>query len=556
MSAALSEPLPEDDGPDLSPPQPIEFRKPSRTPTVASGDSPAGQTPIQAKAPRASHNATQKLMRIAQDRVLPMRATDGSLMAAKKDKPHLVYPLSGLNSEALVPVFLDYVNTHGKPAPKEAMNALRSLVEMQAVDSEPCKVYQRVAWVDDTIWLDTGWADGSVIRVDADGWEVVSSCPVRFSRSAVTGGVPDPRGADGNSEALSQFVHCDERDLPLVWAVLVTTWFTDVPQPVFSILGGADSGKSTTMGFLMDLVDPSTTQPGGTLDKDVRTLKAIASTRRVMCFDNVSRVDAEMSDLLARISTGGELLSRALYSNDTAHITQLMRPVWLNGIMDGFQRGDLASRAVRVELLPVAPSKRASIEDLKARWAVLRPAIFAGLLDLTVEVLRGRDELSPSGKHRNVEFERNLLTIDALWDTSGAQRLEEQAEDLAETVLDGSTFGMVWRRAVAQARQSWQPSLFGDETDALSKDNKYLDPASPLARNDHLFQRHTPEQLMNIINNCAEDEGEKRVLPQTTKRFGEELKRIGPQLESVLGVSITKSRESQQRYYEVRDLRA
>lgn len=555
MSAALSEPLPEDDGPNFSAPQPIESRKPSHRESAPSGDSPAGQPPTQAKPPRASHNATQKLMRIAQEQTLPMRTTDGSLMAAKKDKPHLVYPLNGLNSEALVPVFLEYVNAHGKPAPKEAMNALRSLVEMQAVDSEPCVVYRRAAWVDGIIWLDTGWADGSVIRVDADGWEVVSACPVRFSRSQVTGGVPDPRGADGKRDALNQFVHCAEQDLPLVWAILVTTWFTDVPQPVFSILGGADSGKSTTMGFLMDLVDPSTTQPGGTLDKDVRTLKAIASTRRVMCFDNVSRVDAEMSDLLARISTGGELLTRALYSNDTAHITQLMRPVWLNGIMDGFQRGDLASRAVRLELLSVAPSERKSVEDLRARWAKHRPSIFAGLLDLTVEVLRCRDEVSSSGKHRNVEYERNLITIDTLWGTMGAERLEEQAEDLAQTVLDSSTFGMVWRRAVAQAREYWQPTLFEDEGGVMQTTHRYTGPIVPEARNDHLFQKHTAEQLMNIINEVADD-SERRMMPQTAKRFGEELLRIKPQLEAVLGVRVDKPRKSHQRYYVIKDLRA
>ena len=556
MSAALSEPPPEDDGPDLSAPQPIKFRKPSRSESAASGESPVGDSLPSTRQPRASRSATQKLMAIAQERVLPLRTTDGSLVAAKKDRPHLVYPLNGLNSEALVPVFLEYVNTHGKPAPKEAMNALRSLVEMQAVDSESCAVYQRAAWVDGTIWLDTGWADGSVIRVDPDGWEVVSSCPVRFSRSQVTGGVPDPRDVDGNSDALNQFVHCAEQDLPLVWSVLVTSWFTNVPQPVFSILGGADSGKSTTMGFLMDLVDPSTTQPGGTLDKDVRTLKAIASTRRVMCFDNVSRVDAEMSDLLARISTGGELLTRALYSNDTAHITQLMRPVWLNGIMDGFQRGDLASRAVRVELLAVAPSERASIEDLKARWAVLRPGIFAGLLDLTVEVLRRRDEVSPSGQHRNVEFERNLLTIDALWDTAGAERLEEQAEDLAQTVLDSSTFGMVWRRAVGEARQMWQPSLFRDDAGVETVEYTYVGPVVPFGRDEHLFQTHTPEQLMKVVYAFADD-GEKHLLPQTTRRFGEELKRIKPQLEACLGIQVDKGpRKSHQRYYVVRDLRA
>ena len=554
MSAMMSDPLPWDNDPADGASNKHAHGDRPRTSSFGTPTNPGGQGPTSTKGPKPSRNAIQRLMAIAEDRVVPLRTTDGSLMAAKKDKPHLVYPLNGLNSEALVPVFLDYVNTYGKPAPKEAMNALRSLVEMQAVASEPCVVYQRAAWVDGTIWVDTGWSDGSAIRVNEDGWQVVSSCPVHFSRSQVTGGVPDPRGVDGNTQALKEFVHCAEEDLPLVWAVLVTTWFTDVPQPVFSVLGGADSGKSTTMRFLLDLVDPSTTQAGSTLSKDERVLKALAAARRVMCFDNVSGVDQATSDLLARTATGGEMASRALYTNDAAHITQLMRPVWLNGIMDGFHRGDLASRAVRVELHPVAPEKRVSVEELKARWADLRPAIFAGLLDLMVDVLARRHAMRPAGKHRNVEFERNLLTIDVLWSTSGAQRLEEHTQVLAETVLDGSTFGMVWRRAVAQEREHWQPSLFEGEDGVTQVSPRYVGSVVPEARTERLFQRHTTAQLMDIINTFAED-GEKRMMPQTTKRFGEELLRIRPQLESVLGVRVEKTRKGQQRYYVIEDLR-
>jgi len=203
----------------------------------------------------------------------------------------------------------------------------------------------------------------------------------------------------------------------------------------------------------------------------------------------------------------------------------------------------------------VAAAERVAVEDLQERWAAQRAAIFAGLLDLTVEVLSRRQQMVPSGKHRNVEFERNLLTIDALWGTDGAQRLEEQAEDLAQTVLDGTTFGMVWRRAVAQERAYWQPTLFEDADGVEQTGFEYTGPVVPFGRSDRLFQRHTTEELMSIINGCADD-SEKRAMPQTTKSFGEQLTRIRAQLESCLGIEITRPRVSGQRYVEIQDVQS
>ncbi|CAB4970139.1 MAG: hypothetical protein F2840_16390 [Actinobacteria bacterium] len=267
-----------------------------------------------------------------------------------------------------------------------------------------------------------------------------------------------------------------------------------------------------------------------------------------MCFDNASRIDAEMSDLLARISTGGELLSRALYTDDQAHITELLRPVWLNGIMSGFSRGDLASRAVVVELLPVEPQDRLSMEDLNSQWAEERPAIFAGLLTLTVDVLRKRDSMRPTGLHRHAEFERNLLVIDEVLGTHGAERLAEQAGALNEAVLDATTLGMAMRRAVEEARGHHQASLFNTTPQI---------PRLPgsVGRDDHLFQKHTAAGLMAIVASAV-DERHQRDLPQTPKAFGEALSRLTPALRSCLDVEITRPRVSGTRYIMVKDLRA
>ncbi|MEK8107429.1 hypothetical protein NKG94_23930 [Micromonospora sp. M12] len=42
-----------------------------------------------------------------------------------------------------------------------------------------------------------------------------------------------------------------------------------------------------------------------------------------------------MSDLLCRVATGGELTTRELYTNDGAHVSDLLVPVWLTSIDSG-----------------------------------------------------------------------------------------------------------------------------------------------------------------------------------------------------------------------------
>lgn len=508
---------------------------------------PLGVDEPQAASPRL--NAAQKLLAAASKEVALAQSKDGTLMAALARQPHLMYAMAGPNPRALVPVFLQYFAENGKPAPKDAIAQVRSTLEMEASTYPPITIQLRAAREAGEIWLDTGWDDGSVIHVTASGWTVESSCPVHFRRSQVTASLADPRHVESDLSRLSRYVHCSPEDLPLVYAVLVTTWFSDVPQPVFSLFGPADSGKTTAMRFLLDLVDPSHTQAGGVLDKDPRNLKAVASIRRVMCFDNASRIDGDTSDLLARISTGGELVSRALYTDDQAHITELLRPVWLNGIMSGFTRGDLASRAVSVDLLPVPADERVAVEDLNRSWQQDRPAILAGLLDLAVAVLASRAEVAVTGAHRNAEFERNLIAIDALLGTDGAGRLAMQAQALSEAVLDATTFGMAFRRAVTAARAGRQPSLFhfGSAADAC-------DDIDGFDRDEYLFQRHTTQTLMYILKETV-DEKQQRDLPQTSKAFGEALTRHESVLRTCLSIEIDRSqRKSGQRFIIIRDL--
>ena len=194
------------------------------------------------------------------------------------------------------------------------------------------------------------------------------------------------------------------------------------------------------------------------------------------------------------------------------------------------------------------PQHRLAVEDLNSRWKEDRTAIFSGLLTLTVLVLRDRDSMRPTGLHRHAEFERNLLVIDQVLGTHGADRLAEQAGALNEAVLDATTLGMAFRKAVEEARAHHQESLFGTAPHI---------PSSPgsMKRDDHPFQKHTTTGLMKIIASVVEERQE-RDMPQTAKAFGEALSRLIPALRSCLDVEITRPRVSGTRYIKVKDLRA
>jgi hypothetical protein len=203
---------------------------------------------------------------------------------------------------------------------------------------------------------------------------------------------------------------------------------------------------------------------------------------------------------------------------------------------------------VAVELLPVSPDDRLAVEDLNSQWAEDRPAIFAGLLTLTALVLRDRDSMQPTGLHRHAEFERNLLVIDEVLGTHGVDRLAEQAGALNEAVLDATTLGMAMRKAVEQAREFHQESLFGTAP--------HIPTSTGFSRrDDHLFQKHTTAGLMKIITSMV-DERQARDLPQTAKAFGEAISRLTHALRSCLDVEITRPRVSGTRYIKVKDLQA
>jgi hypothetical protein len=107
-----------------------------------------------------------------------------------------------------------------------------------------------------------------------------------------------------------------------------------------------------------------------------------------LAFDNLSHLPPWLSDALCRLSTGGGLGTRELYSDSEELILDAQRPVILTGIEELATRGDLLDRSLVTWLPSIPKNKRRREEELDAEFSASRPALLGAFLEAVSCALR------------------------------------------------------------------------------------------------------------------------------------------------------------------------
>jgi hypothetical protein len=276
--------------------------------------------------------------------------------------------------------------TEGKAPSSQALHDAINLICAQALyDGHEREVHLRTAPREGGgFWFDLCDPTWSAIEVTASGWRVVENPPVRFRRAPGMLALPAPQGG-GSLDEIGEFLNVKSADD----VVLMLTWITAAmrpkgPFPVLALHGEHGSCKSTAARVIRLLVDPSTA-PLSSADKmDERDLVICANNSWVICLDNLSRLDAWLSDALCRLATGGGLRTRTLYTDAEETIFDAQRPIIINGIENVATRGDLVDRSVTIYLNPIVPEKRREELEFWAAFAQARPRILGAILDAVV----------------------------------------------------------------------------------------------------------------------------------------------------------------------------
>src|SRR5262252_5298711 len=239
----------------------------------------------------------------------------------------------------------------------------------------------------DRLYLDLGDQSWRAVEIDATGWRIIDSPPVRFRRAAGMQPLPMPMSG-GSVEKLRSFLNVKtDADSVLAVSWLLAAFRDRGPYPILALSGEQGSAKSTFTAILRALLDPNTA-PLRALSREDRELFIAANNGHVLAFDNVSGLRAWISDTLCRLATGGGFAVRQLYTDQDEVLFDATRPVILNGIEDIVERPDLADRAIFLTLEPIGEERRRPEAELWAGFETERPRILGALLDAVVEGLK------------------------------------------------------------------------------------------------------------------------------------------------------------------------
>lgn len=338
-------------------------------------------------------------------------------------------------------------------------DAVEVLSAMAVHDGPERDIYTRLARdpEDGTIYLDLGDDSWQAIRVTADGWAVVQEPPVRFRRPRGIRPLPIPTSGGSLDDLRALLNLASDSDWILLLAWMVGALHPEGPYPVLPFSGEQGSGKTNAARMVRHMLDPNEV-PVRTLPREERDLIIAGRNGLIIAIDNVSELKPWLSDAFCRLATGGGFSTRELYTDGDEAIFSAKRPIMLTGIEDVVVRGDLADRAIPVELPRIPDEARRTEQELWEEVDRVRPGVLGALLDAVALGLARIDEVEMERLPRMADFARWIVACEpALPWSEGAflAAYDDVRSDMVQTGIEADPVAAAIRELM-QSRDQWQ----------------------------------------------------------------------------------------------------
>ena len=369
---------------------------------------------------------------------------------------------------------------HQKTAGAESLTQTLGILEAKATfECEEREVHLRIAKHDGKIYLDLGTTAWDAVEISPEGWKIVTDYPVRFKRSDALLPLPMPeQGA--TLEILKDLLNLDEDGWILTITWLLFSLYPNYPHPILVLHGEQGTGKSVTARVLKALIDPGKA-PLIPNVADLRNLAIASENRWLLAYDNLSNLNANQSDALCRISTGGGFSTRALYANDQETVFEFIRPQILTGIDSLASRGDLLERSLMVKLLTIPDDQRLTEAELETKLNQRQGKILGALLTALSQTLKTLPTVKVERLPRMADFAKFAIAAEAALNLPPGRFLEVYAgnrQEAHETALEASPVAIALQRLM-EYRQSWQ----GTSSELLKELSALVDEKTIKSRN-------------------------------------------------------------------------
>ena len=460
-------------------------------------------------------SAIQILLRLAA-KIQLFRSADGRTCAQVPVGDRL--EIYGLRSAGFRDWLIDgFLADQPEPPSSGAIHRVVGMLEARArFSTSTPEVFIRVGQAAEkdgsSCFIDLGDPGGRAVAIGTQGWQVVDRPGVFFRRPEGFLPMLFPEH-DGSIDLLRPYVNLSESDFRLM-----ITWITAAlrpvgPYPILVIQGEQASGKSTLAKMLRQLIDPQSC-PVLALPGNVRDLMATALNGWLLVYENISAIADWFSDSICQLAFGGGFAGRTLFTNDERSVIYAQRPIILVGIDDFALRGDLRDRTVFLHLRPIARTDRQTERKFWPAFHADVPRISGGLLDAIVGGLRQLPGVHLKELPRMADF--------AEWGEATGRALGWGVNSFLSAYNDNRK----------------------EATSALLDDSAVASVVLTIGKRG-INWSGTPLELYTALSKLAGQTAGPR-WPKTIHTFGNELRRIAPQLR-LHGLSILFDRSGGER---------
>lgn len=255
-------------------------------------------------------------------------------------------------------------------------------------DGDERHIFTRCAWTDGVLYYDLNDEERCVVRVTADGWEIVAEYDVMFNRNMTMAAQAFPLRGYSDISILDKFYRfTNEDDRILHHISLLTKPLPHISHPLDVVHGVKGASKTTTLRKDKSIVDPDKCDIVG-LPNTKDDLAILLAGSYFLCLDNISSISQEVSDLLCIACTGGVHKKRKLYKNYDEIVLEFQQPVSMSGINVIATKSDLLDRSILLELDHIPPTQRVTEAKMWAEFNAEKPAIMGMIFTILAEAMK------------------------------------------------------------------------------------------------------------------------------------------------------------------------
>lgn len=213
-------------------------------------------------------------------------------------------------------------------------------------------------------------------------------------------------------------------DIKLLSLYLVTCfWGLIISHPMLMLVGEKGSSKSTTLRKLEKIIDPKRMDLTG-IPKGSDGLELRLSNSYYVTLDNVSYINRNTSDILARAVTGGSTTKRALYENTKEVSYNIKSVIAMNGVNSVIKESDLLDRTLMLNLKRIKSTENKTEFQIWEEFDKDIPKILGCCFQCLATALNDTEPIGIKERVRLADFHEACIRVGRVLDYTGEEVTE------------------------------------------------------------------------------------------------------------------------------------